>query len=98
MNHSIPPLANLAERIASIRSELYGDGQAGLEAIAHELAIPPQTWANYESGVTIPATFIIQFIVLTNANPAWLMDGTGIRYLPAVRGERPIVRKGFSSQ
>jgi hypothetical protein len=70
----------LAHRIFAIRAELFGAGRAGLEAMAAALSLPPRTWQNYEAGVTMPATVMVRFLVLTGATARWLMTGTGERY------------------
>jgi hypothetical protein len=65
-----------------IREDLHG-GDVG--AVAGALRLPDETWQNYESGVTIPAPVILEFIVLTGASPRWLLSGEGDRYC----GEAP---------
>jgi hypothetical protein len=75
-----PSAADLAERIIEIRSEVFGKGRSGLLAVASQLALPEQTWANYEAGVTIPATILIRFIVLTDVSSNWLLTGLGERF------------------
>jgi hypothetical protein len=35
---------------------------------------------NYEAGVTIPALVILRFIVISGANPTWLLRGEGEKY------------------
>ena len=42
----------LAHRLREIRLAIYGEN--GVPLLAEALAIPAQTWANYESGVNIP--------------------------------------------
>lgn len=93
MDRLILESARLAERIVFIRCELYGEGSGGLDAMAAELSLKSLIWAAYEAGVTIPGPIMIHFLVATKANPAWMMSGTGVRYLPALPGERPVVRK-----
>ena len=53
----------LAERLAALRSELYGD--RGGPEMARRLGIPVRTWYNYEGGVTVPAEVILKIIELT---------------------------------
>jgi hypothetical protein len=67
-------------RIVEIRIELYGAGRSGVEAIAVSLSLPSRTWANYEAGVTMPATVMVHFLVITGVNPCWLLSGSGERY------------------
>jgi hypothetical protein len=67
----------LGRRVRAIRADLYGED---VEAAAAALQIPSETWRNYESGVTIPAHFILEFIALTGASPRWLLSGEGDRY------------------
>jgi hypothetical protein len=73
--------ATLARRIREIRAEAFGEGRSGVEAVAAELSLPPKNWENYEAGVTMPATVLVHFLVVTGANPLWLMNGSGERYL-----------------
>ena len=64
-------------RIREIRRDLYGDD--GIKALAGALGIPPDTWGNYERGVTMPAKILLEFLVLTYADPGWLLTGEGER-------------------
>lgn len=61
--------------------------------MAAELEIPWRSLANFEAGVNMPAPVMLRFLVATRANPVWLMNGQGDRYLPAGRGERPVIRR-----
>jgi hypothetical protein len=73
----------LAERLAQLRSELYGD--RGGPEMARRLAIPVRTWYNYEGGVTVPAEVILKIIELTSVEAVWLLHGEGPRF----RSTRP---------
>jgi hypothetical protein len=73
----------LAERLAQLRSELYGD--RGGPEMARRLAIPVRTWYNYEGGVTVPAEVILKIIELTSVEAVWLLHGEG----PKFRSARP---------
>jgi hypothetical protein len=75
-------MSHLATRIREVRRELYGEQGAPL--LAEDLDLPTRTWLNYESGVVIPATVILRFIVLTGANPRWLLTGQGDCYATAL--------------
>ena len=68
----------LARRIRLIREEVYGENGGPL--LAQTLRIPYRTWFNYETGCTVPAPTILQFIELTDANPNWLLTGEGPKY------------------
>lgn len=68
----------LAERLTSLRSELYGD--RGGPELARQLGLPVRTWYNYESGVTVPAEVILRIIELTAVEPLWLLHGKGVKY------------------
>ncbi len=68
----------LAERLASLRSELYGE--RGGPEMARRLGIPVRTWYNYEAGVTVPAEVILKIIELTSIEPGWLLHGQGSKY------------------
>ncbi len=67
----------LGRRGREVRQELYGE--SGGPALAGALELPPETWANYECGVIIPASVILRLIELTGANPHWLLTGQGER-------------------
>ena len=68
----------LVDRIRQVREERYGDRG---EVLAEELGLPWRTWCNYESGCTLPATVLLEFIGLTRAHPHWLLTCEGARYL-----------------
>ena len=65
----------IAKRLGGISRQCFGDDD-GL-ALARLLEIPHRTLLNYMGGCTIPAEIILAIIVITGANPAWLMTGTG---------------------
>jgi hypothetical protein len=69
----------LAERVSTVRQELYGTHGGPLLATA--LGVPFRTWVNYEQGCTIPAEVILRFLEITRANPTWLLNGEGETYL-----------------
>jgi hypothetical protein len=69
----------LTRRIREIREDLYG--RQSSRSLADALKLPPETWANYERGVIIPAHVILAFIEITGANPHWLLTGEGEPYL-----------------
>src|SRR5271166_335481 len=73
----------LAERLAALRSELYGD--RGGPEMARRLGIPVRTWYNYEGGVTVPAEVILKIIEQTSVEAVWLLHGEG----PKFRNARP---------
>jgi hypothetical protein len=75
----------LAQRVRELRVERFGEGGGPL--LAETLGLPERTWANYESGVSIPALVILRFVEVTGANPRWLRTGQGDKY-----GDR---RRGF---
>ncbi len=68
----------LAERLGSLRSELFGD--RGGPEMARRLGIPVRTWYNYEGGVTVPAEVVLKIIELTSVEPAWLLHGKGPKF------------------
>ncbi len=76
-SHRIDHLV-LARRVREIRLDSYGE--LGAPMLAKDLGLPTRTWLNYESGVIIPATVILQFLRVTGANPGWLLTGGGERY------------------
>jgi hypothetical protein len=73
----------LAERLRSLRAELFGD--RGGPELSRRLGLPIRTWYNYESGVTVPAEVILKIIELTSVEPIWLLHGQG----PKFRTGRP---------
>lgn len=75
----------LADRLRTIRTELFGD--RGLAEFARRLGVPLRTWYSYESGVTVPAEILLSFIELTAVEPHWLMHGAGPRYTAQSSGE-----------
>lgn len=79
----------LAQRVRSVREELYGEHGGPL--LAEALQLPFRTWHRYESGVTIPAEVILRFIEVTEANPHWLLTGEGPRFLPPTTDPDPEV-------
>src|SRR5215469_9251053 len=75
----------LAERLAQVRAELYGD--RGGPEMARRLGIPVRTWYNYEGGVTVPAEVILKIIELTSVEASWLLHGDGPKFR-TTRAER----------
>ncbi len=74
----------LACRLREVRLEVYGEHGGPL--LAEALELPARTWANYESGVTIPGLVLLRFIEATGIAPHWLLTGQGERDLggPAI--------------
>jgi len=68
----------LAERLSSLRLELFGD--RGGPEMARRLEIPVRTWYNYEGGVTVPAEVVLKIIELTSVEPGWLLHGKGPKF------------------
>lgn len=77
----------LAERLANLRMELFGD--RGGPEMARRLGIPVRTWYNYEGGVTVPAEVVLKIIELTSVEPTWLLHGKGPKFRSQPRGDRP---------
>jgi len=46
-----------------------------------ELLLTARTWYQYETGVTVPAEVLLNFLDKTNARPGWLLTGEGPKYL-----------------
>jgi hypothetical protein len=69
---------SLAERLSSLRAEMFGD--RGGPELARQLNLPVRTWYNYESGVTVPAEVILKIIELTSVEPMWLLHGEGPKF------------------
>lgn len=59
-------------------------GPDGVEVLAGRLGISAQTWRNIEEiGGLITAAQLLALVELTGANPTWLLQGEGPRYLLA---------------
>lgn len=67
----------IGQRLREIREELYGE--RGVAALAAALDLPAATWLNFERGVMMPADVMLEFLVLTGADPNWLLTGEGDR-------------------
>ena len=48
--------------------------------LAEALGIPPETWANFEAGVKMPAEVVLGLLVLTGVRPEWLLTGRWRRF------------------
>jgi hypothetical protein len=70
--------AAIAGRLRLIRSEVFGEH--GGPELADRLGLPFRTWFNYETGVTLPGEVLLQFLVITDTEPLWLLRGQGPRY------------------
>jgi len=68
----------LAGRLRAIRTEIFGEH--GCPELADQLGLPCRTWFNYESGVTIPAEVLLQFLEITGTESRWLLRGEGRKY------------------
>ena len=82
----------LAERLSSLRLELFGD--RGGPEMARRLEIPVRTWYNYEGGVTVPAEVVLRIIELTSVEPGWLLHGKG----PKFRQQPRMDQRDFSTK
>src|SRR5215203_5595936 len=69
---------SLAERLRTIRAEMFGD--RGGPEMARRIGIPVRTWYNYEAGVTVPAEVVLRIIELTSLEPSWLLHGKGPKF------------------
>ena len=72
------PATLLSERITLIRAEMSGNQD--LATFAQALSLPERTWLNYEAGVAIPGSVLLDFLALTSVEPNWLRTGEGPRY------------------
>jgi hypothetical protein len=70
--------ASLSRRLREIRQDIFGEH--GGPELARRLGLPARTWYNYETGVTVPAEVLLEFIEQTGASPIWLLSGEGSRY------------------
>lgn len=68
----------MSRRLREIRQNLFGEH--GGPELARRLNLPARTWYNYETGVTVPAEVLLDFIEQTGANPLWLLSGEGPHY------------------
>lgn len=78
MHDSKDPRLSLAGRLREIRLDRFGDDGTVLASL---LEVPERSWANYESGVMIPAMVLLRFIEATHVHPHWLLTGEGEKYL-----------------
>src|SRR4051794_37589010 len=62
---------DLASRLRLIRREAYGED--GIADLAEALGLPAQTWRNCEDGVKVPGEVLLRFLLLTEAEPHWLL-------------------------
>jgi len=69
---------HLADRIRTIRTELFGVNS--LAEFARRIDVPVRTWYSFETGVTLPAEVLLRFVELTLVEPLWLLHGEGPRY------------------
>jgi Peptidase S24-like len=84
----------LAERLTTLRAELFGD--RGGPELARRLGLPVRTWYNYESGVTVSAEVILRIIELTSVEPMWLLHGKGPKFRSASAERRDAAGPGMS--
>jgi predicted ester cyclase len=91
---------DLSARLREIREELFG-AKGGPE-MARRLNLPARTWYDYETGVTVPAEVLLNFIDQTGAEPHWLLASEGPKYRrntddPSLSGLSPIelLRRGL---
>ena len=83
MPESLRAKLALAERLATLRLELFGE--RGGPEMARRLGIPVRTWYNYEGGVTVPAEVVLKIIELTSVEPVWLLARPRAEISPAAR-------------
>ncbi len=82
--------SSLRERMRAIRVDLFGENGAFI--LAGLLGIPEGKLTCMETEGPIPGYLVLAFIEVTEANPRWLLSGTGERYAPFVargRAGRP---------
>jgi steroid delta-isomerase-like uncharacterized protein len=91
---------SLSARLREIREELFG-AKGGPE-LARRLNLPARTWYDYETGVTVPAEVLLNFIEQTGVEPHWLLSGEGPKYRrkpddPCLSGLSPVevIRRGL---
>lgn len=77
--------AQISGRLREVRQELFGEH--GGPELARRLELPARTWYNYESGVTVPAEVLLNFIDQTGTNPIWLLSGQGPKYSRGVEDQ-----------
>ncbi len=70
--------AAIAGRLRLIRSEIFG--KHGGPELADQLGLPFRTCINYETGVTIPGEVLLQFLIITDSEPLWVLCGEGPKY------------------
>jgi transcriptional regulator with XRE-family HTH domain len=67
-----------ADRLREVRTDLVG--KRGSQELADKLGIPVRTWANYESGIVVPAEIVLRLQVLSSVSARWLLTGEGEKY------------------
>jgi len=72
-------MADVAERLALIRKEAYGE--RGRSEFARALGIPLTSYLNYENGRVPPIEVVVKMMALTRVNPQWLLHGKKPQYL-----------------
>ncbi len=70
--------SEISGRLRLVRQQLFGEH--GGPELARRLGLPARTWYNYETGVTVPAEVLLNFIEQTGVNSNWLLNGTGPVY------------------
>src|SRR3954463_5654619 len=70
--------AQVSGRLREVRTEIFGEH--GGPELSRRLNLPARTWYNYETGVTVPAEVLLNFIDQTGTNPVWLLSGEGPKY------------------
>jgi hypothetical protein len=70
--------AQLAARLRAVRMDRFGE--RGGPELARLIGVPARTWYNYEVGVTVPAEVLLRFLEVADAEPRWLLHGTGPPY------------------
>lgn len=75
---------DLAERVRTVRLQLYGE--CGGPMMAEQLGIPQRRLARIEAGGPISAELILKLINVTGVNLRWLLSGEGETYVSAAPG------------
>lgn len=65
----------LANRLRQVRIARYGPDSG--DRLSRLLGVPAATWGNCEAGVLLPGELLLRFLVLTGAEPRWLLSGEG---------------------
>jgi hypothetical protein len=78
--------STLSGRMRAVRVDLFGED--GAFTLASLLGVSEGSLTRMETEGPIPGHLMLAFIEVTEANPRWLLSGSGERYLRFTAGGR----------